>query len=274
MPVATVNSVRLYYELQGRGETPIVFVHGSWVSGDSWNAVAPALAEQFRVLTYDRRGHSRSERPLTQGSVREDVADLAALIDHLELAPAFLAGNSFGASIALRFAVEHPGLLRGLVAHEPPLFVFPGDAASESTTDHSEGDLEEVLRRIAAGDHAGAAEVFVDRLALGPGSWEMLPQEMKQTLVFNALTFLDEARDPEQLVFDPQWLAPLRTPIMLTMGDQSPPAFRPVVERLATATPEVSVFTYVGAGHIPHITHPEAYVVQLSEFVRKHDVRH
>ena len=74
-----------------------------------------------RVLTYDRRGHSQSERPTGQGSVREDVADLAALLEHVELAPAWVLANSFGASISLRLASEHPGLFRGLIAHEPPL---------------------------------------------------------------------------------------------------------------------------------------------------------
>ena len=47
--------------------------------------VVPRLAESFRVITYDRRGHSQSERPSAQGSIREDVADLAALIEQLGL---------------------------------------------------------------------------------------------------------------------------------------------------------------------------------------------
>src|SRR6266567_33271 len=95
---------------------------GSWASHNIWDFVAPRLAESFRVLTYDRRGHSESQRPSGQGSVREDVADLAALIEHLELAPAWVAGNSFGASITLRLAGERPDLLRGRIGHEPPLF--------------------------------------------------------------------------------------------------------------------------------------------------------
>ena len=79
------------------------------------------------MLTYDRRGHSQSERLSGQGSVREDVADLAALIEDLRLAPAWVAGNSFGASITLRLAGERPDLLRGLIAHEPPLLSLLAD---------------------------------------------------------------------------------------------------------------------------------------------------
>src|SRR5262249_47737639 len=112
MPTARVNGVRLFYELNGTGKTPIVLVHGSWASHHDWDLVVPRLAESFRVIPYDRRGHSQSERPSAQGSIREDVADLAALIEHLGLGPARVAGNSFGASITLRLAGERPDLLR------------------------------------------------------------------------------------------------------------------------------------------------------------------
>lgn len=110
-PAATVNGVRLFYQLGGNGDVPLVLVHGSWGSHHGWDLVAPGLGKSFRVLAYDRRGHSQSERPTVQGSVREDVADLAALIEYLGLAPAWVAGSSFGASIALRLAGERPALL-------------------------------------------------------------------------------------------------------------------------------------------------------------------
>jgi pimeloyl-ACP methyl ester carboxylesterase len=79
MATANVNGVQLFYELTGTGQIPVVLVHGSWGSHHTWDRVVPSLAESFQVLTYDRRGHSESERPAGQGSVREDVADLAAL---------------------------------------------------------------------------------------------------------------------------------------------------------------------------------------------------
>ncbi len=63
MAVANVNGVRLFYEVSGAGEVPLVLVHGSWGSHHNWDRVVPGLAESFRVLTYDRRGHSESERP-------------------------------------------------------------------------------------------------------------------------------------------------------------------------------------------------------------------
>jgi pimeloyl-ACP methyl ester carboxylesterase len=228
------------------------------------------LAESFRVLTYDRRGHSQSERPAGQGSVREDVADLAALIEHLGLAPAWVVGNSFGASIALRLAGERPDLFRGVIGHEPPLFsLLSGDPALAPLLEEAGQRIGAVLGRIAGGDPAGAAEQFVETVALGPRTWARLPAELQQTFIENAPTFLDEARDPEQLDFDLEWIRGFRRPALLTRGDQSPPTFAPVVAKLAEALPRVEVLTFAGAGHIPHATHPDAYVEATTTFTER-----
>ncbi|MDP9197934.1 MAG: alpha/beta hydrolase [Pseudomonadota bacterium] len=169
MATAKVNGSRLHYELRGDRGIPLVLVHGSWDSHADWGEVVAPLAESYQVLTYDRRGHSGSERIPGQRSVREDVADLAALIEHLGLAPAWVVGNSFGASISVRLACEHPGLLRGLIAHEPPLFSLLADDARVAPMVQEVSRLfGAVVERIASGDHAGAAEQFVETVALGP----------------------------------------------------------------------------------------------------------
>jgi pimeloyl-ACP methyl ester carboxylesterase len=270
MATAKVNDVRLFYELNGTGEVPLVLVHGSWDSHHDWDLVVPRLANSFRVLTYDRRGHSKSERPIGQGSVREDVADLAALIEHLGLVPAWVVGNSFGASITLRLAGERPELLRGLIGHEPPLLSLLADHPTLAPMLDEVGQrIGAVAARIVSGDHAGAAEQFVETLALGPGTWAQLPREVQQTHIENAPTFLDEVSDPEQLCFDLEWIRGFSKPALLTLGDQSPPTFAPVVAKLAEALPRVEVLTFPGAGHIPHATHPEAYVEAIIAFTRK-----
>src|SRR5262245_8501230 len=169
MPTARVNGVRLFCELNGTGKIPIVLVHGSWDSHHDWDLVVPRLAESFRVITYDRRGHSQSERPSAQGRIHEDVADVAALIEHFGLAPAWVVGNSFGASIALRLAGERPELLRGVIGHEPPLFsLLGGDPALAPLLEEVDHRIRAVVERIACGDPAGAAAQFVETVALGP----------------------------------------------------------------------------------------------------------
>jgi len=231
----------------------------------------PRLAESRRVLAYDRRGHSQSERPRGQGSVREDVADLAALIERLGLAPAWAVGNSFGASIALRLAGERPELCRGVIAHEPPLFaLLASDRAVAPLLEEVRRGINGVVERIASGDHAGAAEQFVETVALGSGTWRGLPHEVRQTLIENAPTFLDEARDPEQLLFELDWIRGFARPTLLTLGDQSPPTFAPVVAKLAAALPRATVRTFEGAGHIPHVTHPSVYAEAVLAFTREH----
>src|SRR4051812_16615 len=91
------NGTELFYETAGNGD-PLVLVHGSWGDHYNWTPVLDPLAERFRVLVYDRRGHSRSERPPGQGTRTEDEDDLAALMETLGYAPAYVVANSFGAS--------------------------------------------------------------------------------------------------------------------------------------------------------------------------------
>jgi pimeloyl-ACP methyl ester carboxylesterase len=200
--------------------------------------------------------------------VREDVADLAALIEGLGLAPAWVAGSSFGASIALRLAGERSDLLRGVIAHEPPLLA--DDPATAPLLAEVAPRVEAVVERIAAGDPARAAELFVDTVALGPGTWAELDPDLRRTCIENAHTFLDEARDPEQLVIDLASLRTFRGPTLLTTGDRSSPVFPPVIRRLAREMPVAEVVTFAGSGHIPHVTHPEIYADTITAFIHRH----
>jgi pimeloyl-ACP methyl ester carboxylesterase len=266
----TVNGVRLFYQFSGTGEVPLVLVHGSWDSHEDWDLLVPRLTDSFRVLTYDRRGHSASERPAGQGSIRDDVTDLAELIEQLGLAPAWVVGNSFGASIVLRLASERPELLRGVIVHEPPLLaLLADDPAHAPMLEEVEQKVDDVVKRIAAGDHAGAAEQFVETVALGPGMWAKMPPKSQRTLIENAPTFIDEANDPEQLSFDLEWVRGFSRPALLTTGDQSPPIFTSVVTQLAEALPDEQTMTFPGAGHMPHVTHPDAYAKAIINFTSK-----
>lgn len=260
-PEAQVNGVNLYHELEGSGE-PLALVHGSWGDATNWARVAPGLAETFRVLIYDRRGHSRSERPNTNGSVDEDGDDLAALLEALDLAPAHVVTNSYGGNIALRLATRRPDLFRSLSCHEPPLWgVLADDAESQAILQQGADSLEEVGRRIAAGDHEGAARQFVEEVAFGPGAWENeLPADTRAIFVANAPTFLDELQDPNALNVDQAALARVEVPMRLTQGSDSPPVFPRVIDRLAGLIPHVTCEKIEGAAHVPQLTTPERFV--------------
>jgi len=261
MPEAVANGIGLYYELEGSGE-PLALVHGSWGDATSWRFVVPGLAEGFHVLAYDRRGHSRSDRPDGPGSVDEDGDDLAALLEALDLAPAHVVTNSWGGNIALRLATRRPDVFRSLSCHEPPLWsLLEGDRESQEMLRAGARSLEDVGRRVAAGDHEGAARRFVDEVAFSPGAWEdELPAAMRAVFVQNAPTFLDESQDPDQLAVDLDALTQLDVPVRLTEGSESQPVFSRVIDRLAELIPRATRETIQGAAHVPQLSTPELYV--------------
>ncbi|HEX5923303.1 MAG TPA: alpha/beta hydrolase [Baekduia sp.] len=254
------NGVRLYYELYGSGE-PLALVHGAWADATFWQSVVPGLAESFRVLVYDRRGHSRSERPDAQGSVDEDGDDLAALLEALDLAPAHVATNSAGGNVALRLAMRRPDVFRLLCCHEPPLWgLLEDDSESQEMLQQSSRGVEDVGRRIAEGDHEGAARQFVE-LVLGPGAWENeLPPEIRAIYVLNAPTFLDDLRDPTFVTIDETALARLEIPVCLTQGSESPPLFARAIDQLVKLISRATRETIEGAAHLPELQAPERYV--------------
>ncbi|HYP48552.1 MAG TPA: alpha/beta hydrolase [Thermoleophilaceae bacterium] len=258
------NGVKLHWELHGSGE-PVALVHGSWGNAMEWEAVAAELAASFQVLVYDRRGHSRSERPSTQGSVDEDGDDLAGLLEALDLAPAHVVTNSYGGNIALRLATRRPDLFRSLACHEPPLFsLLGGDSESREMLEQATASFGAVADRIAEMDHDGAARQFIDEVALGAGGWDTLPAEAKATFIENAPTFLDELNDPDLLKVDDGALGRLQRPVLLTTGTESPPLFPRVVDRLADLIPHAARQTIPGAGHEPHQTMPESYAEMIA----------
>jgi pimeloyl-ACP methyl ester carboxylesterase len=260
MATATANGVGLYYTAVGTGPS-LVLVHGSWGDADNWARVVPRFARHCAVISYDRRGHSRSEHPSTQGSVHEDVTDLAALINALDLAPAFVCGNSYGALITLRLAATRPELVRGIAVHEPPgVALLSDDPAFDPVMEGFEQRIAPVRALLEAGQYAAAAERFVETIALGPGQWAQLPESLRQTFLRNAPTYLDELRDPDCLTVDLPALATYTKPALLSHGSQSPSMFAPILDRIAKVLPHADRHLYDGAGHVPHMTHPDDYV--------------
>ncbi len=268
MPVTRVNGVGLYWESHGETGEPLVMVHGSWGDHDNWAPVVPGLAEHYRVVTYDRRGHSRSERPAGQGSIHEDADDLAALVEELDLAPAHIVGNSGGSAVVLRLAVRRPDLFRTLVVHEPAIFlVLAGDPRGEAARAAMNSRVGPVIEKLTAGDDAGGAELFVETIAFGPGGWAQMSPELRATFIRNAPTFLDETRDPDSIGADLEGLRGFDRPALLSKGDASAPFFPLVIAKVAGALPHARVHTFAGAGHVPHLTHPGEYVRVVREFL-------
>lgn len=265
MAIDTINGVRIFWEQTGERGAPLVLVHGSWGDHHNWDAAVPGLARAFRVYTYDRRGHSRSERLTTQGTIEEDVADLAAFITTHKLAPAHVVGNSGGAVITLKLAAAQPEIFASAIVHEPPLI---GMIQQHPMMPAVRQRMNAVIATLQSGNPEAGARAFVENVALGPGMWEKLPPEVRDTFVFNAPTFLDEMNEPESVMsVDLSRLAAFRRPMLLSEGDQSPPFFRVILEQIAIALPQARRHIYRGAGHVPHLTHAGEFVNVVSGFV-------
>ncbi len=263
-----VNGVNLFYELVGSGE-PLVLVHGMWTDHSSWRFIVPALAESFRVLTYDRRGHSRSDRPAAQGLRRTDEDDLAALIEAFDLAPAHLVGNSHGASIALGLASRRPDLVRSVVGHEPSLLGPLSDNPQlRPMMAQTQAAFEAVACQLRAGDIEAGVARFIEEVALGPGMWEQTPVESRRIFIHNAPTFLDTMGGPRWADLDLEVLARCSCPVLLTEGAQSPPWLPTIVREIARVVDRVERHTFAGSGHAPHLTEPDELVRTIREFAR------
>jgi pimeloyl-ACP methyl ester carboxylesterase len=255
----TTPSLHLHVEQRGTGE-PLVLVHGSWGSRDRWALVEDELAHSFRVVTYDRRGHGFSDFGDPDSTRRDDEADLAWLIEALGAGPVHLVGTSYGGSISLGLAARRPDLVRSVCVHEPPLVDL---AADDALVQACIAEFTAVAELIDRGERRAAARRFVERVALGPGGWEMMPADGQQAMVNHAEAFVREARGPN---WGESALGDVHRPVLLTAGQASPAWFAPVMDALRTELPAAASLTILGAGHIPHITHAGEYVDVISDF--------
>jgi non-heme chloroperoxidase len=112
MPAITVGTensagIQIHYEDHGAGR-PVVLIHGYPLSGRAWDKQVPALLEAgHRVITYDRRGFGQSSQPTAGYDYDTFAADLAALLEHLDLRGAVLAGHSMGTGEVTRYLARY-----------------------------------------------------------------------------------------------------------------------------------------------------------------------
>lgn len=109
------GDLTFHYVQWGTQGSPIIFIHGITANAFYFQAFADDLASNYRVFAYDLRGRGDSDKPERGYSIPLHAADLAALIDQLELDRPIVAGHSLGALIGLYFAVHYPQKLRKLI---------------------------------------------------------------------------------------------------------------------------------------------------------------
>ncbi len=111
---AAGGALRLPYLDWGGDGAPLVLLHGLASNARIWDLTAPHLVRHFRVIALDQRGHGLSDKSDSY-TFQAVTGDVAALAERLGLDVPVLVGHSWGANVALQFAAEHPGVVRGLV---------------------------------------------------------------------------------------------------------------------------------------------------------------
>jgi esterase len=246
VPAPLINGVRLHYEEHGSG-VPILCIHGAGSSTLLWAAAIEKLAELGRVIAYDRRGCSRSERPepYVYTNVADHADDAAALLDALDAKPAIVIGRSYGGTVGMDLALRYPDHVRALAALESdaPRELAPNTAAW----------LDAVGDRMAGAKVPG--EVLIDEV-FGPGGWEAIPYELIEVLTDNGQALLAEVRGEWWLDADAAALATLTQPVLLVTAEDSRPELREPAEALAAALPNAQLVR-VSGGHLIDPAGPE-----------------
>src|SRR5712692_7911198 len=110
---APVNGLNLYYEIHGAGE-PLILLHGGVGATGMFHEILPSLSKNRRVIAVDLQAHGRTadiDRPLRLETMADDIA---ALMKHLGITKADVMGYSLGGGVALRTAIQHPGVVKKL----------------------------------------------------------------------------------------------------------------------------------------------------------------
>ncbi|MCI4351112.1 MAG: alpha/beta hydrolase [Thermoplasmata archaeon] len=269
MAELSLGGFPLHYEDSGSAGEPLALIHGSWGDHHQWDPVALRLSESYRVLSYDRRGHGASLAPGRPMYLADQVADLSALLSIVGRGPLHLVGSGAGAIIALELALLRPDQVRSVNIHEPPLV---GLLAGVPQCDRLHANFREfeqrVVTQLQAGDRAPAAQAYANGVSAEAGGWAELSVPVQRALVANAYASLRESSDPGYEIMELDRFATYRDAIVLTGGSRSAPAFGAVNDRLAAALYGALRYSFEGAGHFPHVTHPDEFVRVVGEFCR------
>jgi pimeloyl-ACP methyl ester carboxylesterase len=261
--IVEVNGAAIYHEIRGAGP-PLLFISGSTGDAGHFDQVANALQNEFTVVTYDRRGNSRSPRPegRDRTSVDEQADDAAGLIEALDGAPALVYGNSTGAIIALSLLIRHPALVRGAMLHEPPLL------SVLSRPEEATGLIQPIIEReMAAGRPWRAAEAFL-RLAMGDASFDRMDEELRKRVLGNGETLFGfEFGRFELYRPDDSALAAVGVPVQVIAGEDGIPFCREAADWLA-ARLNLKTVTMAGA-HTPQSDRPQVVAEAIRSFSRR-----
>lgn len=262
-----IRDVDLHLVDQGSGDPPFLLVHGYTGSNLDWVDVQPSLAESRRVVSYDQRGHGKSTNTGDAATYTFDelVADLAALVEALDLAPLHLLGHSMGGIVVLRYALEHPEKLRSLVLMDT--FAEPAGALPQDMIDglvakarvEGMGAVLEVMRPFMETMQADVSPerraVLADRMA------RKIPN-------MDPEAFGSFARELNTYPSMVSRLGELPMPVTVLVGENDTNLVQPA-HLMAEAIPGADLVVFPGAGHSPQEDNPAAWLAAVEKHLSR-----
>jgi pimeloyl-ACP methyl ester carboxylesterase len=269
MDRANVNGVQLEYEVRGAGE-PVLLI--DMLIADCFVPLLtePALAD-YQLIRYHKRGWVGSTHTPSPVSIAEHAADAAALLEHLGVRRAHVAGHSTGASIGAQLALDRPEKVHTLTLLEPTLMSLPlGGAFLEAAGP--------VFEAYASGDHSGAFAMFV--AAASGLDWEAcralleerIPGVVTQSIEDADTFFGVELPAVAAWTFGTEQAAAVRRPVLSVVGAETQPLWVEIAEFLRSSLPHVEELTIDGVGHLLQIQRPEPVARGIASFLARNSI--
>ena len=257
MPHADVNGQHLYYEDSGGSGPPVIFSHGFLMDHEMFAPQVDALSDEFRCITWDERGFGAT--PATAPFTYYDsAADCLALLDHLGIDDAVLAGMSQGGFLSLRAALAEPSRVKALVLIDTQSGVEDEAVAPAYEAMHDDwvangpGNVQDVIAGLIIGPGVDAAPWIAKWNAAPPGNL---------TLPFQCLMGRDDITDR---------VGAISCPAIIFHGDEDQAIPLSQAEALSDALPNSQgVVVVKGGPHASNLSHPDQVNGPLREFLAK-----
>lgn len=269
METARVNGVDLTYDVRGSGEPVLLISTGPIADSFRPFLTENSLVERYRLVAYRQRGQGGGPRGPAPVSYAQHAADAAALLDHLGIRRAHVAGHSTGGPIALQLAVDRPEMVHTLVLLEPLLLGVPSAAAFFEKTRPS-------LTAYGAGDREGAMAGFLS-VVCGL-NWETcrsviekhVPGGVAQAMMDADNFFGGCVPALGAWRFGADEAIAIRQPILAVVGTETERLFREGHDLLHSWFPQVEDCVIEGVAHLLHMQQPAPVAESVARFIARH----
>ena len=259
-----LNGADIEYDVRGSG-APVVFIHGAILSDGFVPVIEQTgIAENFQIVHYRRRGYAGSSRAVAGMTMQGWAGDCVALLNHLGIASAHVAGHSFGAGIALQMAIDAPGRVRKLALLEPPLLslVPSGGQFTEWVASvrkiYDSGDKTAAMDIVLAGAYGQDYRRFTD-VALPAGAFDRAVSDIDTY-------FQVELGAMQHWNITTNSLKDIRHPVLSMCGSDTLPVFFEGADLLQQWIPEIDTVSIPCASHDLPGRNPAAVATGLVEF--------